>query len=173
MQVLFVAANIDTYLTNSENFGLDDGFREELLRSDIDHVAKLRIIELMDLTSLAGLPERSALIGPIMNNTDAKIPNLDGSVAQSLILHSTPIATQISLFNKYHLLMNNDEVHHTLHNLPAPFSEIKTGFNRPRLPNTPENQDLVRWLDSRNIISSWSVSSFFTDTIKVNLYRSR
>ena len=69
--------------------------------------------------------------------------------------------------------MTDDEVRHVLNSLPKPFCEIKTGYNVPRLQNTPENHDLVRWLDSRNIVSSWSVSEFFTDTIKVNLYRRR
>ncbi len=171
LQVLFVVANIDTYLADTDEFALDDDFREELLRSEVDNIAKLGIIELMDLGILVGLPERSALIGPIINDTDANISNLDGSIAQSLVAHSRPIATQISLFNKYHSLMTDDEVHHVLDNLPKPFSEIKIGYNTPSLQNTPENQDLVRWLDSRNIISSWSDSSFFTDKIRVNLYR--
>ncbi|MHB8714117.1 MAG: YobI family P-loop NTPase [Trichloromonadaceae bacterium] len=171
LQVRFVAANIDTYLEDPDTFALDDDFREELLRSEIDNVAKLGIVELMDLGAVAGLPERSALVGTIINNTDANISNLNGSIAQSLIIHSTPIATQISLLNKYHSLMADDEVRHVLANLPEPFSEIKTGYNTPRLKNTPENQILVRWLDSRNIISSWSESSFFSDNIRVNLYR--
>lgn len=36
LQVLFVATNIDTYLANPDSFALDDGFREGLLRSEID-----------------------------------------------------------------------------------------------------------------------------------------
>tara|TARA_R110001592_G_scaffold238751_1_gene498599 strand:- start:1046 stop:4657 length:3612 start_codon:yes stop_codon:yes gene_type:complete len=171
LQVLFVATNLDTYLTNPDNFALDDGFREELLRSEIDNVAKLRLVELMDLEALVGLPERSALIGSIIDNADANISNLNGNIAQSLITHSTPIATQISLFNKYHSLMTDDEVRHVLANLPKPFSEITTGYNKPKLENTPENLNLVRWLDSRNIISSWSEGGFFSDDIRVNLYR--
>lgn len=171
LQVLFVSANIDTYLSDPDSFALDDGFREELLRSEIDNVAKLGVVELMALEALVDLPDRSALIGSILANSDAKIANINGSIAQSLITRSTPIATQISLFNKYHALMTDDEVRHVLANLPKPFSEIKIGFNTPKLKNTPENQDLVRWLDSRSIISSWSESNFFTDDIRVNLYR--
>ncbi|MBO1897603.1 ATP-binding protein [Shewanella sp. BF02_Schw] len=170
LQVLFVAANIDSYLADSDSFALDDDFLEDLLRSEIDNTAKLGIIELMDLESLVGLPERSALIGPIIDNTDANISNLNASVAQSLIRYSSPKATQISLFNKFSSLMTDDEVRHVLANLPKPFSEIKTGYNSPKLKITPENHGLVRWLKSRNIISSWS-ESFLTDDIRVNLYR--
>lgn len=173
LQVLFVAANIEKYLADPESFVFEDDFREELLRSEIDNVAKFKIVELMELEMLVDLPERSALIGPIIDQFDAVISMPNGSVVQSLIMHSTPIMTQISLFNKYHALMTDDEVRHILNSLPKPFCEIKIGYNVPRLQNTPENQDLVRWLDSRNIISSWSVSEFFTDTIKVNLYRRR
>jgi len=171
LQVRFVAANIDTYLADPEDFALDDNFREVLLQSEVDNVAKIRIIELMDLGMLADLPERSALIGPIINNTDANISNLDGSIAQTLVINSKPIEMQISLLNKFDSLMTVDEVRYVLANLPRPFSEIKTGYNVPRLQNTAENQDLVRWLKSRKIISSWSEGGFFTNEIKVNLYR--
>ena len=171
LQVLFVAANINTYLADPDTFALDDDLREELLRSEIDNEAKLEIIELMDLDALDGLPNRAALIGPIINKADTNISNLDGTIAQSLIIHSRPIATQISLFNKCHSFMTDDEVRHVLDKLPEPFSEIKTGYNKPKLRNTPENQDLVRWLDSRNIISSWSEGTHTTNKIRVNLYR--
>ncbi|ASA54844.1 DNA-binding protein [Vibrio gazogenes] len=171
LQVRFVVANINTYLANPDNFELDDDFLEVLLQSEIDNVAKLGVIKLMDLDALVNLPERAALVGPIINSTDAKISNLDGNIVQSLVIHSQPIGTQISLFNKYHDLMDDDdEVRHVLANLPEPFSEIKTGYNTPRLQNTSENQELVKWLNSRNIISSWS-ESYFKDEIKVNLYR--
>ncbi|ALM53766.1 hypothetical protein [Halomonas huangheensis] len=172
LQVLFVAANIDTYLEDPDNFALDDGFREELLQTGIDDTAKLGIVKLMDLGALAGLPERSALIGQIINNTNTKVSELDSSSAQAMIIHSNPIATQISLFNKYHSLMEDNEVRHVLASLPPPFSEIKTGYKTPRLENTPDNRNLVSWLDSRNIISSWSDDSLFNNDIRVNLYRS-
>ncbi len=126
----------------------------------------------MDLGALEGLPERSALIGPIINSADADISILNSISAQLLIAHATPIETQISLFNKCHSLMTDDEVRQVLVNLPNPFSEIKTGNYTARLKNTPENKNLARWLDSRNIISTWSEGSYFTnDDIKVNLYR--
>jgi hypothetical protein len=169
LQVQYVAANIAVYLAGPDIFALDDGFREELLRSEIDIVAKLGIVELMDLGVVVDLPERAALIGPIIKN--ANIFNIDGNIAQCLIANSRPVATQISLFNKYNSIMTDDEVRHVLANLPKPFSEIKTGYNTPRLKNTPENQDLARWLDSRSIISSWSETGLFTGDIRMNLYR--
>lgn len=171
LQLLFVANNISIYLEDPEKFSLDDSFLEDLLRTEIDDMAKLNIIELMDLEMLVGLPGRSALIGSIINKTDANISKIDMSIAQSLITHSMPIATQISLLNKFNYFMTDAEVRHLLASLPPPFCEIKTGYNIPRLMNTAENQNLVKWLDSRNIISSWSKGGFLTDDIRVNLYR--
>lgn len=171
LQVLFVAANVSAYLANPDIFALDDGFREELLQSKIDDAAKLKIIELMDFSTLVDLPARAALIGPIIKNSGAKISNLDAGGVQSIIKNSKPIATQISLFNKFHSLLTNDEVRHVLANLPQPFSEIRTGYTTPKLKNNAENIQLVMWLDSRNIISSWSQSRFLNNDLKVNLYR--
>lgn len=170
LQVLFVAANIETYLAKPDSFALDDDFLEDLLRTQIDIVAKLGIVKLMDLELLVDLPKRSALIGPIIVKTTADIPSLNRNIVQSLIRYSSPVATQISLFNKYQSLMTNDDVRHVLANLPKPFSEIKLGYNSPRLKSTPENLELVKWLDSRDIISTWS-ENFITNDIKVNLYR--
>lgn len=171
IKVLFVATNLNTYLSDPNIFALDDEFLEALLRSNIYNAGKLGVVQLMNLEALTDLPERSALIGPIISGADFTISKISGSSAQSLIINSRPIATQISLLNKYHSLMSDNEVRHILANLPHPFSEIKTGYATPRLKNTQENLFLVKWLDSRNIISSWSEDRFFTDDIKVNLYR--
>lgn len=171
LQLLFVAANIDTYLADPDGFPLDDDFREELLRAEIDNGNKRAIVDLMDLSAVAGLPERAALVGPIIDHADANISGLDANIAQSLIAHSRPIATQISLFNKCHSLLTDNDVRQVLVSLPRPFSEITTGYNTPRLTNNAENIALVKWLDSRNIISSWSEGGIFTDDIRVNLYR--
>ncbi|WP_395348369.1 ATP-binding protein [Variovorax sp. UC122_21] len=171
LQIIFAKNNINTYLNDHNSFALDDDFHENLLRSDFDNSTKLRIIELMNLEALENFPERSALIGSIIINTDGNISRIDGDSAQSIIINSHPIATQISLFNKYHALLSDEEVRHILASLPRPFSEIKTGYATPRLKNNSENRDLVNWLDSRNIISSWGEDRLFTDDIKVNLYR--
>ncbi|WP_457815924.1 hypothetical protein, partial [Staphylococcus aureus] len=60
-----------------------------------------------------------------------------------------------------------DEVRHVLANLPRPYSEIKTGYAKPKLKNNLENRNLVQWLKSRNIISSWSEDPYFDKDIKV------
>lgn len=171
LQLLFVVANVAAYLEDPGTFALDDEFRERLLRTGIADVHKRAVVDLMDLGALPSLPERAALIGPIIDRSDARVAGLDAGLAQTLIAHSKPISTQISLFNKFHSVLTDSEVRHVLEALPRPFSEIRTGYSSPRLTNTAENIALVKWLDSRNIISSWSEGTLFTDDIRVNLYR--
>lgn len=170
LQIHFVATNIKTYLDNPQEYEIDDIFREALLRTDIDEQTKLRIVELMDLEQLVNLPERAALIGPLIDASKVNSFNLSEGVVRSLVLHSSPITKQISLLNKYQSSLTNEQVRSILASLPKPFSEISFGHHQPKLKNTPENQDLIKWLDKRNIISS---PRFYPHDIKVNLYRRR
>lgn len=171
LQVLFVATNINLYLNDPDGFALDDDFREALLQSGIDNAAKLKLIDLMDLEALVDLPERAALVGAIINRSDTEVPSLNGAVVQALVIHSTLVETQVSLLNKYHDLLTNEEVRYVLAELPEPYSEIKIGSNKPKLRNTPGNQRLLRWLDSRDIISSWREGKIMNDDITVHLYK--
>lgn len=171
LQVLFAANNIDTFLAGPEDFSLEDDFLEELLKSDISQKNKIKVVEMMDLYPLVDLPERSALVGSIIVNSDVNLPNIDRDITSALIKHSSPISTKISLFNKYHSHLSNDEVRDVLASLPKPYSEITSGYHTPRLKATSENQALVYWLDSKEIISSWKINDILKE-IKVNLYRS-
>ena len=171
LQLLFLSINIDTYLKEADNFELDDCFLIDLLQYDISYRSKLKIVESLDLHSVVDVPERLALVGSIVANADANLPNFDVDIVSALIRYSTPILTQISLFNKYYDHLSNDDVRDVLVTLPSPYSEITSGYHTPRLKDTPENKVLVTWLDSRKIISSWKISDVFKE-IKVNLYRS-
>lgn len=173
LPVFFVAENIETYLASPDTFAIDDDFRETLLKGDISDGDKRAIIDLMDLSALTEFPDRAALIGPILDRTDVRLSGLDATAARSLILNSKPVETQISLFNKIHSTMTADEARQVLAALPRPFSEITTGYHTPRLTNSDENRELVQWLNSREIISSWSEGGgwFQGDDIRVNLKR--
>lgn len=171
LQVRFVATNISEYLSNASEFSLDDSFLEEVLSTEIDNDDKLQIIELMDLGELINHPERAALVGKIAHQLPDTIPRIDATTAQFVITHSSPAEIQISFLIKYHSLMTNDEMLGVLSSLPKPFSEIKIGYHIPILKNTPQNEELVKLLDSRNVISSWSRNTFFTNDLRVNLYR--
>lgn len=173
LPVLFVAENIGAYLTSPDMFGLDDIFRERLLQTDITDDHKRAIVDLIDLNTLTELPKRAALIGPILDRTNVSVSGLDAAKARPLILNSRPVGTQISLFNKLHSTMMDNEVREVLAALPDPYSQITTGHHSPRLPRTDENRALVQWLETRGIISSWSEGGgwFLGDAIRVNLKR--
>lgn len=154
-----------------DNFDIDDDFSEELLKTEISNAAKIEIIKIMDLQTLLGLPKRASIIGPIINNSAHLIPGIDGNIAECLIVNSRPLATQISLFNSLHHLMDATKVRNIMSKLPAPYSEIKTGYHTPRLKNTLENKNLVKWLHDKKLISSWSENDTISNDLKINLYR--
>ena len=171
LQVQFVSKNISKYLDNPEDYDLNDDFREALLQTEIGIGTKIELVKLMKLEDLVNLPKRASLIGTLLIDSNAQISALHSDIVQSLIRNSAQVETKIKLFNKFHSSLTESEVRQVLLDLPKPFSEIKTGYHSPKIKNTPENTALVEWLDSRNIISSWSESSLFTNDIKVNLYR--
>jgi hypothetical protein len=172
LQVLFVATNIESYLEEPDNLALDDDFLESLLETEISDEHKASVIDLMDLDAVVNLPDRAALLGPILDRTNSGLSNVNADVAKSLIAQSAPVATRISILNKVNSVLTDDDVRQVLAELPLPYSDIKTGYYTPRLDNNSENRTLLGWLDSRNIISSWKVNNgFFTDDLRVNLYR--
>lgn len=172
LQVLFVAANIASYINEPAMLALDDDFLERLLEMEITDKQKAAMIGLMNLDAVIELPERAALLGPIMDRTNSGLSNLNADVAKSLIAHSAPLSTRISILNKVNAVLTEDDVRQVLASLPFPYSEIKTGYHTPRLGNNSENRTLLGWLDSRNIISSWKVDKgFFSEDLRVNLYR--
>lgn len=170
LQVRFVVRNIEHYLADPNTFGLAEDFREELLGQDISDLHKLAIIRSMDLTLLVGAPVRAGVVGQILDRTGADTSALDASAARAVILNSSPTAVQISLFNKCQSVLGDEDVREILTMLPRPFSEIRTGYSTPRIEKNDSNMALVKWLDRRNVISSWS-ETLFGDAIRINLYR--
>ena len=159
-QVLFITKNIGDYLGNRDQFGLDDDFREKLLDSAITDDQKLEIVEDMDLAVIAGLPSRASIIGELFHRTNADITHLSAEVAQALIIHTKPIAVQVSLFNRCHKVLSDDQIRETLQKMPDPFPEFKPGYRRPTIPKTQANVGMVEWLVARGIISSWNEALF-------------
>lgn len=172
LQVLFVTANIESYINEPDMLALDDEFLENLLEMEIADEQKAAVIGLMNLDAVVELPERAALLGPIMDRTNVDLSKLNAEVAKSLIAHSAQVPTRISILNKVNAVLTDDDVRHVLSGLPSPYSDIKTGYYTPRLKNNSENRMLLGWLASRNIISSWKVDKgFFSEDLRVNLYR--
>lgn len=172
LQVIFVIKNIESYLDKPDMLALDDEFLESLLQAEITDEQKASVIRLMDLDEVVNLPERAALLGPIMDSVNSDLSKLNTDVAKSLIAHSAPVSTRVSILNKVNAALTDDDVRQVLADLPFPYSEIKTGSYTARLDNNSENMTLLTWLDSRNIISSWKLDKgFFTESLRVYLYR--
>lgn len=172
LQLLFVTANIESYINEPDMLALDDDFLENLLKMEIADEQRAAVIGLMNLDAIVDLPERATLLGPIIDRANSDLSRLNPEVAKSLIAHSEPVSTRISILNKVNAVLTDDEVRQVLAGLPFPYSEIKTGYNTPRLDNNLENRTLLGWLDSRNIISSWKVNKgIFSEELRVNLYR--
>lgn len=172
LQVLFVAKNIDSFLTNEDKFSVSDDFREKLLDSAIGDERKLKVIDKLDPTALSGSAHRASLVGSIIHRTNADVSNLPAEAACEMVVNLEPVEIQIALLNRCQNLMSDEQVRVVIQQLPKPYSEIEPGWRQPTIPNTPENQEFVRWLQSRSIISSSKVTfSFFSDEIRIFNFR--
>ncbi len=170
LQVAFLARNIETYLSGETGISIDDDFREELLKANIDDAQRHALIGAMDFASLSGAPARVAVIAPILERVDRPLPNLSADQARLLIDNVGPVRSKVSLLNKAANQLPDEMVQDILSSLPQPYSRIKKGHFTPYLDPTPENIKLVTWLNDRDIISSWS-RSILTGEIRVNLKR--
>ncbi|MGE4305644.1 MAG: hypothetical protein AB7E24_16640 [Novosphingobium sp.] len=170
LQVSFLASNIETYLAGKTGISIDDDFREELVKADIDDAQRHALIGSMDLASLPDVPGRAAVIAPILERVDRPLPELSADQARLLIENVEPVRSKISLLNKVANLLPDEMARDILSSLPAPYSQIRKGYFTPYLDETAENLELVTWLDDRDIISSWS-RSILTGKIRVNLKR--
>lgn len=172
LQILFLAANVASFLDDPAMLAIDDEFLEDVLETEITDEEKASVIGLMNLDAVVGLPERAALVGPIMDRTNSDLAKLKPDVAKSLIAHSAPVSTKISILNKVKDALTDDDVRQVLAGLPSPYADIKTGYYTPRLDDNSANRTLLGWLDSRSIISSWKAEKgLFSDGLRVNLYR--
>ncbi|WP_311044132.1 ATP-binding protein [Rhizobium sp. NZLR3b] len=164
LQVLFVAKNIDSFLPDEDKFSVTDDFREKLLDSAIGDERKLKVIDKMDLAALSGSAHRASLVGRIIHRTDANVGSVPAEAAYAMVVKLEPVEIQIAMFNRCQKLLSDEQVRAAIQQLPKPYSEIEPGWRQPTIPNTPENQELVRWLQSRSIISSSKLTvSFFSD----------
>ena len=167
---LFIEKNIEHYLEIESECGHDDEVRERLLSRDISDDQKLRIIQLMDLNTLVNMPSRVATVAPILLRSEADLSHLEPNQALALITNAKPLQIQIALFNKLHKMFDGTQIREILGRLPAPFSDIKPGYQKARLDISAVNFDFVKWLKNRQIISSWSEEESFLygDHIRIN-----
>jgi len=170
LRVLFVVKNVDDYLACAAEFSIGDDFRDLLLGTELPEEKKLAIVRLMDPAAISAEQSRAGLVGPILERAGADMTVFDSTTARSIIVHSAPISTQIALLNRARTILEDQEVRDILASLPEPFSDIRTGHHVPMIADTPENRELLTWLDSRKLISSWR-EAYFTNELRVNLYR--
>ncbi|MEA1014667.1 P-loop NTPase fold protein [Sphingosinicella sp. LY1275] len=169
--VTFVMRNIEEFLKVEEECDLDDDFRQNLLEADISDENRLKILHAMDLSLLADMPPRAAIVGKILARTGVKIDDLGVDAARAVILSSRPLATQISLFNMLQGMFDDQQVRDILHSLPDPFPDIRPGFAMPKIEGSEVNLEFVTWLKDRGFISSWRRGGFFDDDIRMNMFR--
>ena len=170
LQVLFTSLNIDDFLSNYNDYNLDDSFFDKLLKTNISWINKCAVIALMDLSTLAGSPDRTILISSILMNADPGEYKLSGDDLKTIILSSSVLDTQIGLLNKYQILMNNRLIRDVLISLPPPYNKITCGGHILILEKSKENIYLLDFLKSKKFISSYSFNVLNTE-IKVNLRR--
>ena len=169
--VPFVVRSITDFFAAEGECSLDDDFRQMLLEADIRNENRLKIVRKMDLSLLVEKPSRAAIVGSILCRTGVKISDLGVGPARSIIVNSGPISTQISLFNVYHELFDDQQVGDILRSLPDPLPDIKPGYATPRIEGNDVNVAFAIWLQDRRFISSWRRGGFFDDDIRMNMFR--
>ncbi|WP_370168916.1 YobI family P-loop NTPase [Sinorhizobium fredii] len=169
--VAFVKNNITEFFDVEGECDLDDDFRQKLLESDINDENRLRILRTINLSLLAEMPARAAIVGNILARTGVKIDGLTVDAARAIILNSQPLATQISLFNLLHEMFDDQQVRDILNSLPDPLPDIRPGFATPKIESSEVNLKFVTWLKDRGFISSWRRGGFFDDDIRMNMFR--
>ena len=171
LKVTFVVSNIDKFLQVQDECGVDDDFREKLLDGDLTVDDQLHIVRSMDLSLLAGIPSRAAIVGRVLARTGVKVDSMGAEPARAVILSSKTLEDQIALFNMFQEMFDDQEVREILQSLPKPLPDLKPGWTTPRMSSSEVNLRFVEWLKARGFISSWKQGGFFDDDIRINLFR--
>lgn len=171
LSAAFVTNNIDEFFELESELEVSDDLREQLLQADIADTNRLRILRLMDLSLLAGMPPRAALVGRITTRTGVAIDELDAGAARAVILSSRPLEAQISLFNMLQERLDDEDVREVLQALPRPVADIRPGWITPKIGGSEVNRAFATWLQTRGFISSWKQGGVFDDDIRLNMFR--
>ncbi len=154
LQVLFVAKNIAEFLRDLEDYDPDDEFLMKLLSSDIRNDQKYQIIQAINPEFISTDATRSSAVGQILNRVSVNAIEFDHGFILAIIANSSPVSVQVSLLNKFYASLTSEQVRQILSSLPEPFHNIPTYGNSLSIPDTPENEELVSWLEEQEIISS-------------------
>ncbi len=163
--------NIEEYFENKSSYPIDDNMRASLLKSGISLTQKLQVIDDMDLIAAQGNAMLVSSVGEVFEQVDVDFKKYPTAFLLAIIKSSPKIGSRISVLNKFQNALTVEEVRQVVRGLPNPFPELLDyGWSSRSIPNTPENQVLVEWLERRKLISSSSPSIFGAE-IKVNRFR--
>jgi len=170
LKVLFAAKNIDAFLSGSPKLSVDDDFRMKLLSEDVSLNHKRAVVDQIDPNFVCAVGARASQIGPILDHTSFDPSLLGFDFLRAVIINSRPAHVQVSLLNKSHKVLNDDQVRSIILDLPDPYCDLAVFGKSPRLENIPINVSLADWLVQRRIVSSWRVSLTGED-VRVHTFR--
>lgn len=170
LRVLFVAQNFDAFEIDQDQYPIDDAFRAMLLKTGIADAQKLKLIADMDESYVAGAPAVAADIGPILERSLPEERDYSFDFIKAVILNSSAIRVQISLFNRFHLALSGLEVREILGGMTGTFQDIATFGKSPKIENNEINLQFAGWLRNRGVISSFNFTSR-GDEIKIHTFR--
>ncbi|MEQ9040832.1 MAG: ATP-binding protein [Silicimonas sp.] len=160
---------VTEYLKDKANFEVEERILKLLLSSSLTDAQKLAIVLDLNSSSVAADTELAALAGPILDRSDVDLTEFDFSYLNAIVQNTKPTERQISLFNRCHQKMSEDQIRQVLARLPSPYSTIADYWVYPKIKNTEQNRILADWLQNRGVISSWSTT--FLGDIRINTFR--
>lgn len=161
---------INDYLKDKDSYAVEDRILKLLLSANLTYEQKLAIVFDLNSASVAADAELAALVGPILDRSDVDLNEFDFSFLIAVVQHASSTDLGISLFNKCHEKMNEDQIRQVLSELPSPYSTIAEYCVYPKIKKTQQNLALADWLQKRAVISSWSKISF-SDEIRINTFK--
>lgn len=168
-RVLFLVKDFESYLGSPASYKIDDGFRTKLLASSLTDRQKLKVVEEIDVAFITANASVAGMIGPILDRLGAGITKLGSEFAQAVIVNTPSEEIQISLLNKLHAELSDEEVRNVLKALPDPYCDLTVLGRWARLKSDEANEKLASWLKERNLISSYSTFGF--GSIRINNFR--
>jgi len=169
--VALLARWITVYLKDKTRFAVEEHILKSLLSSSLTDAQKLSIVFDLDSFSVATDAELAALVGPVLDRSDVDLAKFDFGYLNAVIQNTSPKERQISLLNRCHQKMSEEEVRQVLTGLPSPYSTIADYWVFPKIKNTEQNRILADWLQDTGVISSWSTT--FSGDIRINTRRPR
>ncbi|QFT99984.1 hypothetical protein FIU85_21870 (plasmid) [Roseovarius sp. THAF8] len=164
-----LVSRITEYLRDKDSFAVEERTLKSLLDARLTDDQKLAIVLDLNSSSVAADAELAASVGPILDRSEVDLTDFDFSYLYAIVQNSSPTERQISLLNKCHQKMSEDQIRQILAGLPTPYASIAGYWVYPKLKNTEQNKILADWLQHRGVISSWSTT--ILDEIRINTFR--